>query len=257
MPTMGALHLGHLSLINRAKQENNLVICSIFINPTQFNNQDDFDKYPRNYDTDIEELKQAGCDVLFLPEVEEMYPENIFMKINFGTLEQVMEGKFRKGHFNGVATIVSKLFHYSIPNKAYFGLKDLQQVTVIKQLVSALSFQTEIVACETLRETNGLAMSSRNKRLSENGKEIAASLYKSLKIAQEEVNTTKNPQQAKDTSEKYLKTHEGIELEYLEIAETKELSSVNNVTTGDEVAICLAAYVENVRLIDNIIVKID
>lgn len=256
VPTMGALHQGHLSLINRAKQENNLVICSVFINPTQFNNKDDFDKYPRNFEHDIEQLKQAGCDVVFLPEVKEMYPEENYMQINFGSVEDVMEGEFRKGHFNGVATIVSKLFHFCNPTKAYFGLKDLQQVTIIKQLVSALSFPLEIIACPTLREESGLAMSSRNERLSVAGKKTASYLYQSLKICQDVLLKSKNPIEAKQKAAAYLQEHDGINVEYLEITETNKLISIEKINSA-ELAICIAAYVENVRLIDNIIVKID
>lgn len=173
VPTMGALHAGHISLIERAKTENDLAVCSIFVNPTQFNNSDDLKKYPRTLERDCEMLRPVGCDVVFAPSAEEMYPSLPQLKMDFGTLETIMEGKFRPGHFNGVGIVVSKLFNIVKPDKAYFGLKDLQQVAVIRRMVQELSFDLEIIPCPTLRETDGLAMSSRNTRLSPEARALA------------------------------------------------------------------------------------
>jgi pantoate--beta-alanine ligase len=183
VPTMGALHAGHISLIERAKTENDLVVCSIFVNPTQFNNPDDLKKYPRTLELDCKLLLSSGCDVVFAPSAEEMYPNLPHLRIDFGTFETVMEGKFRPGHFSGVGIVVSKLFNIVKPVKAYFGQKDLQQVAVIRRMVEELSFDLEIIPCPTWRETDGLAMSSRNSRLSAEARTLAPQIYKALNLA--------------------------------------------------------------------------
>src|SRR5919112_2384402 len=165
VPTMGALHDGHLQLVQAARTDCDEVIASLFVNPTQFNNAEDFRLYPRVPEADAALLAPAGCTALFVPTVEEMYPQPAVLRFDFGALERVMEGAHRPGHFNGVATVVSKLFHMARPHRAYFGQKDWQQVAVIRQLVADLSFDLEIVTCPTIREADGLAMSSRNLRL--------------------------------------------------------------------------------------------
>jgi pantoate--beta-alanine ligase len=182
IPTMGALHKGHISLINSARQSQKLTICSIFVNPAQFNDKQDFDKYPHSIADDILLLSAAGCDVLFLPTVQEIYPngpENA-PEYHFGFLESVFEGAQRPGHFNGVGTIVKRLFEIVKPNKAYFGEKDFQQLQIVKKLVSKHKIPIEVIGCPIHRETNGLAMSSRNERLSESSREKAAIIYQIL-----------------------------------------------------------------------------
>src|SRR5690554_1193475 len=176
IPTMGALHNGHLSLVNEAVRENPVVVVSIFVNPTQFNDPNDLRRYPRNLDADLKMLEPTGCDLVFAPEAEEIYPEpdSYREKFDFGQLEKVMEGKHRPGHFNGVAQVVSKLFHIVEPNKAYFGLKDFQQLAIIKKMVQMLKMPVEIVPCPIIREESGLAMSSRNELLSAEERKNAA-----------------------------------------------------------------------------------
>ena len=172
VPTMGALHQGHISLIKQACNENSKVVCSIFVNPIQFNNKEDLIKYPRNTDADIKVLQENNCDILFLPDNEEMYPEPVTTIYEFGQLDKVLEGKFRAGHFNGVAIVVKKLFDIVEADKAYFGEKDYQQLAVIKELVKKINIPIDIIPCPTLRESDGLALSSRNIRLSEHERRI-------------------------------------------------------------------------------------
>ena len=183
VPTMGALHEGHLELMRRAKSENDLLAVSIFVNPIQFNNPEDLKKYPRDLDNDSQLLKSVACDVLFFPEVEEMYPEKITKTYDFGVLENVMEGAFRAGHFNGVAIVVQKLFEIIQPTRAYFGEKDFQQLAVIQKLVQLESIPVEIVPCPIVRESDGLAMSSRNERLTAHERKLAPFIYNTLHSA--------------------------------------------------------------------------
>src|SRR5574344_1107921 len=179
VPTMGALHQGHLSLIKRARNENDIVVCSIFVNPVQFNNQEDLKTYPRSLEQDAAFIKPY-VDYVFAPEVEEMYPEKPTETFDFETLETVMEGQYRPGHFKGVAVVVSRLFTMVQPNNAYFGEKDFQQLAIIQKMVKMLKMSVNIVPCEIIREQNGLAMSSRNRRLSAKGFEYASLIYKTL-----------------------------------------------------------------------------
>ncbi|HAR19287.1 MAG TPA: pantoate--beta-alanine ligase, partial [Cytophagales bacterium] len=180
VPTMGALHDGHLSLVTRCKAENQKTVCSIFVNPIQFDNQEDFSKYPQHLEQDLNLLEKVGCDWVFVPSAQEMYPSVPKLKFDFGALEKVMEGKQRVGHFNGVAIVVSRLFHVIQPSVAYFGQKDLQQTIIVRQLIQDLGFQIQMQVCDTLREENGLAMSSRNVRLSTRARNDAALLYSTL-----------------------------------------------------------------------------
>jgi len=257
VPTMGALHKGHISLIEKSISENDITVCSIFINPIQFNNEEDFNKYPKLYDEDLAKLKSACCDVVFIPEVSDMYPNQPLTKIDFGIIESVLEGAFRPGHFNGVGIVVSKLFNIVHPDRAYFGQKDLQQVQVVKQLVRDLSFQTEIVTCPTFRSKEGLALSSRNKRLSDKGLVNALVLYKTLKTCAKALQTTLKVDFAKEVATKILiENKKFVTPEYLEIVRLSDLKEVTTVQEGDEVAICIAAFVEDIRLIDNLIIKI-
>ncbi|MEK6476096.1 pantoate--beta-alanine ligase [Catalinimonas sp. 4WD22] len=256
VPTMGALHKGHLSLLEEAKKENEIIVCSIYVNPTQFNNTNDLKKYPRDLDHDKDLLKKEGCDVLFCPSDEEMYPRGYQtgIKFEFGDLEQALEGKFRPGHFSGVGLVVSKLFHIVNPDKAYFGQKDLQQCSVVKRLIDELFFNTQLVIVPTVRESSGLAMSSRNKRLSEKGKELATNLYSALAVVEKLMKEGKSPKVALQEGINALNQHPEIEQEYFEVIDKRNFVEATDSTPKAEIAVCVAAFVEEVRLIDNILV---
>lgn len=256
VPTMGALHEGHLQLLRASAQENDVTVCSIFVNPTQFNNPDDYKHYPRTMEQDAALLKTVGCDILFAPHAEEVYVQQPLLQFSFGPLETVMEGEHRPGHFNGVATIVSKLFHFVQPHRAYFGQKDLQQVAIVKQLVQALSFDVEVVRYPTIREANGLAMSSRNRRLDAAQQQTATILYSALQLAKEQLG--KKPiYTIKATVEAYLANADQVQLEYFEIVHPDSLQPLTDLQPGQEVALCIAAFVGPVRLIDNILVNLN
>ncbi|MCC9136668.1 pantoate--beta-alanine ligase [Pontibacter silvestris] len=256
VPTMGALHEGHLQLLRTSVQENDITICSIFVNPTQFNNPDDYKLYPRMLEQDIALLKTVGCDYLFAPTAQEVYPQQQYLQFSFGKLEAVMEGEHRPGHFNGVATIVGKLFNFVQPHKAYFGQKDLQQVAIVRQLVHGLSFDLELVCYPIIREEDGLAMSSRNKRLNEKQRMLAPNLYKALQLAQSQLQA-KPLQQIKEEVAAFLEPLEEVELEYFEFADSYTMQPVQSLQEGQELALCIAAYVGPVRLIDNLIVNLN
>lgn len=252
VPTMGALHQGHLSLIETAKNQNHIVVCSIFVNPTQFNNPHDLAVYPRTLEADCQMLEEANCDIVFAPSAAEMYPSLPTLKFDFGTLENVMEGKFRPGHFNGVGIVVSKLFNIVQPNKAYFGQKDLQQCAVINCLVKDLSFSLDLVICPTQREKDGLAMSSRNRNLSEEQRVIAPEIYKSLTAASELLKHQSSTV-VKQFVKEYFEVIEDIELEYFEISDFDTLLPIEELSVG-KTALCIAAFMGKTRLIDNIII---
>lgn len=253
VPTMGALHAGHISLIERSKADNDLTVCSIFVNPTQFNNPEDLKKYPRTLEKDCEMLQSAGCHVVFAPSAEEMYPSLPQLCMDFGTLETVMEGKFRSGHFNGVGIVVSKLFNVVKPDKAYFGLKDLQQVAVIRQMVRDLSFDLEVVPCPTLREIDGLAMSSRNTRLSLEARALAPQIYKVLNLAKEKLETGASTIETQEFVNQHFSNYTEFELEYFEVADFDTLKPIEAKNETGKTAICIAAFLGEVRLIDNIV----
>ncbi len=253
VPTMGALHQGHVSLISRARAENDVVVCSIFVNPTQFGNAEDLKKYPRTLEADALLLEKATCDVIFAPSSDEMYVSMPELKFDFGKLEHVMEGKYRAGHFNGVGTVVSKLFHITNPNKAYFGLKDLQQVAVLNRLVKDLSFDLKLIPCPIVREKDGLAMSSRNRRLSKEARVLAPQIHKSLQIAKEAISEGFSSTQSKEKVAEYFKKFPAFELEYFEISDFENLEPLSSKNKEGKTAICIAAYLDNVRLIDNVV----
>jgi pantoate--beta-alanine ligase len=255
VPTMGALHEGHLHLVRTAASQNDVTVCSIFVNPTQFNNAEDFRLYPRLGKEDAELLEQINCDILFVPSPEEMYPKPAAISFNFGALETVMEGAHRPGHFNGVALVVSKLFHLVQPHKAYFGQKDLQQYAIINQLVTDLNFNLKLVRHPIIREEDGLAMSSRNRRITAAQRNLDPQLYQALVIA-EKMLTEKPVSEIKTNIESYLKAYSGIKLEYFEIADANTLQPLENILSGNEVALCLAAFLGEIRLIDNLVVKV-
>ena len=253
VPTMGALHAGHISLIERSKADNDLTVCSIFVNPTQFNNPEDLKKYPRTLEKDCEMLLPAKCDVVFAPSAEEMYPSLPQLRIDFGTLETVMEGKFRSGHFNGVGIVVSKLFNVVKPDKAYFGLKDLQQVAVIRQMVRDLSFDLKVVPCPTLRETDGLAMSSRNTRLSVEARALAPQIYKVLHLAKKKLETGASTKETQELVNQHFSNYPSFSLEYFEVADYDTLKPIVAKNETGKTALCIAAFLGGVRLIDNIV----
>ena len=254
VPTMGALHAGHLQLVQAAAAECNEVIATIFVNPTQFNNDDDFRLYPRVPEADAALLAPAGCTALFVPSVAEMYPQPTVLRFDFGALERVMEGAHRPGHFNGVATVVSKIFHLARPHRAYFGQKDWQQVAIVRQLVADLSFDLEIVACPTIREADGLAMSSRNRRLDAAARAAAPLLYQVLTAAAAQVRQGVPPAQVRATADAALLREPLLTPEYLEVADAQTLQPLAQYVPGRAVVLCLAAHLGGVRLIDNVVV---
>ena len=253
IPTMGALHEGHTALIEKAKQENDIVVSSIFVNPVQFNNADDLARYPRTLEDDCRKLETVGCDVVFAPAVEEIYPEPPVIRLNFGELETVMEGAFRPGHFNGVGIVVAKLFNIVQPHRAYFGQKDLQQVAVIRRLIRDLSFPIELIRCSTVREADGLAMSSRNRNLTPAEREQAPILFRALTRAQELLTQGYGTTQAKATVTELVNSNPDFRLEYIEIVNADTLQAVSEVLAPKQTAICLAAHLGKVRLIDNLV----
>ncbi len=255
VPTMGALHEGHITLVQRCKAENDVAVCSIYVNPTQFNNPEDLEKYPRTPDADQKMLEAAGCDVVFMPTNEDMYPQPVALKMDFGSLETVLEGKFRPGHFNGVGIVVSKLFHMVQPDKAYFGQKDLQQCLVIRRLIQDLSFPVQLVICPTVRETDGLAMSSRNRRLSPAHRATAPLLYQALEMASEILANNGTIELAKKAVANHLSKGTDVQLEYFEVASTQDLSPFTTGKVSSPYALCIAAFVGGIRLIDNMLIE--
>lgn len=251
VPTMGALHEGHISLIKRAKNENDVVIASIFVNPIQFNNPTDLEKYPRTPEADIKKLDDAACDAAFMPSVEEMYPEKNEKTFDFGDLERVMEGACRPGHFNGVAVVVSKLFEIVTPDKAYFGEKDFQQLAIIKKMVDDLGSDVEIVPCPIIRESDGLAMSSRNVRLNAEERAIAPKIYAVLNEASSQLNAMSPKEMKEYALAKYADIQE-FEVEYVEIADEQNLKSLNEWNDSTHARIFVALQLGPVRLIDNV-----
>lgn len=253
VPTMGALHEGHTTLLETAKQSSDVVVSSIFVNPTQFTNPDDLARYPRTLEDDCQKLEAAGCDVVFTPSVDEMYPEPVAIRLNFGGLETMMEGAFRPGHFNGVGIVVAKLFNIVQPDQAYFGQKDLQQVAVIRRLIRDLNFPVELVRCPTVREADGLAMSSRNRNLTPAEREQATTLFKALTLAHELLTEGHSIAQAKVAVTGVFSSNPNFRLEYAEVVNADTLQLANEVLAPGQTAICLAAYLGRVRLIDNLV----
>lgn len=250
VPTMGALHEGHLALVRRAMNECDTVVVSIFVNPTQFNNPTDLEKYPRMLEKDVELLDSLGPVIVFAPEYTEVYPEGEqFLGIELNGLDEVLEGKFRPGHFQGVVHVVRNLFRIVHPDKAYFGLKDFQQVAIIKHMVKVLHLPIEIVECPTSRDENGLALSSRNMHLSEQEKQDALIIPDTLHFAKEAVQGH-TPDQVKELAVAHFSKGE-LELEYLEIVDGDTLSSLSD-KWSDNAVCCIAAFCGPVRLIDNL-----
>ncbi|RZJ62015.1 MAG: pantoate--beta-alanine ligase [Hymenobacter sp.] len=254
IPTMGALHAGHLQLVRAAAQVCDEVIASVFVNPTQFNNPDDLRLYPRLPEQDAAALAPAGCTVLFMPTVAEVYPQPAVLRFDFGPLEQVMEGAHRPGHFNGVATVVSKLFHLARPHVAYFGQKDFQQVAIVRQLLADLSFDLELIVFPTVREASGLAMSSRNARLSAEALAVAPLLYQILQQAAAQVRLGAPPAAVQQQALAMLAQETQFTPEYFEIADAQTLQPLSSYEVGRPAVLCVAAHLGGVRLIDNVVV---
>ena len=254
VPTMGALHAGHKSLVDRARKENDIVVVSVFVNPTQFNNKQDLATYPRTEERDCALLEAAGCDVVFMPAVEEVYPEPDNRQFDLGAVAEVMEGAHRPGHFNGVAQIVSKLFGFVEPDRAYFGEKDFQQIAVIRKMVQLEGFKLQIVACPIKREDDGLALSSRNVRLTAEQRQLAPNIYRVLK---ESCNFAKSHTVAE--TEKFvvdsLNALPQMEVEYYSIVDALTMQPVSDWADADSITGCIPVYCGEVRLIDNIAYK--
>ena len=254
VPTMGALHDGHLRLVERCVQENQVCVVSIFVNPTQFNDKNDLNTYPRTPEQDTDLLRRAGCKYVFMPSIEEMYPKPDHRTFDFGSLATVMEGRFRPGHFNGVAQIVSKLFDAVMPDRAYFGEKDFQQLAIIRKMTKDLHYPIEIVPCPIVREKDGLAMSSRNRRLSSDEREkatiIAELLSKSTTFVSE-----KSIRKTISFVCDGLASDPTFRLEYFEIVDGDTLQPVENWEDSSHLVGCIAVFCGPVRLIDNIIYK--
>ena len=253
VPTMGALHEGHLGLLLKAKKQSSMVVCSIFVNPTQFDSKEDFNRYPDTLSDDITKLEKINCDVLYVPDVSDLYTIDEKTKhFNLNGLDNVMEAKFRKGHFDGVATIIEKFFNIINPHKAYFGQKDLQQLLVVKSLTKQLNLPIEIVSVPTIREENGLAMSSRNKLLSPKHLETASMLYKSLEFCKANKGNFSITDLKNRIKTQFSEQLE-VDLEYLEFVDANNLHPITVFKENDNNAVCIGAYVGGVRLIDNII----
>ncbi|MBO5296679.1 MAG: pantoate--beta-alanine ligase [Candidatus Homeothermus sp.] len=252
VPTMGALHDGHISLVERARTGNDAVVVSVFVNPTQFNNPDDLRTYPRTEDADCHRLEKAGVDIAFIPSVEEMYPEPDTRVFDLGPVAAVMEGAMRPGHFNGVAQVVSRLFAMVNPDRAYFGEKDFQQIAVIRRMVELEKFPIEIVACPIKRESDGLALSSRNVRLSAHQREVAPNIHR---VMEESLAYRASGASLKDVKHRVIdeiNAYPEMEVEYYEIVNAADMQPVAEWSDCDEAVGCITVYLGDVRLIDNI-----
>ncbi len=253
IPTMGALHHGHISLLAAAKKTTSITVCSVFVNPTQFNDSSDFENYPSTVESDIEELEKAGCDVLFLPSVAEMYPGGIkkVKEYDLGYLETVLEGKFRPGHFQGVCQVVHRLLDIIPADQLFIGQKDYQQCMVIKKLVELLKIKTSIIICPTLREKDGLAMSSRNVRLTEPDRIKALKIFKTLSFLKNNLHPGKL-KELQETAKANL-TRAGFKVDYVALANAKTLEPVTEWDGNTALVALIAAFLHNVRLIDNML----
>ena len=251
VPTMGALHQGHASLVKRAVEENDASVVSVFVNPTQFNDKNDLKNYPRDLQADCELLEAIGITIVFAPEVEEMYPEPDTRTFGFAPLDTVMEGACRPGHFNGVAQIVSKLFYAVEPDKAYFGEKDFQQLAIIRDMVKQLNIDVEIVGCPIVRETDGLALSSRNMLLTAEERERALTISRSL-FASVEYAASHTLAETKAFVEQAINATEGLQLEYFQIVDGDSLQQIENWADSNYCVGCIALFCGKIRLIDNI-----
>lgn len=253
VPTMGALHIGHASLVKRSVLENDITVVSVFLNPTQFNDPTDLEKYPRTLEADSRLLEECGATVCFAPSVQEVYPEPDTRTFSYPPTDSVMEGAFRPGHFNGVCQVVSKLFMMVEPDRAYFGEKDFQQIAVIRRMVEDLKFKIEIVPCPVIREESGLAFSSRNTLLSDEERKIAATIYQTLKASKLMVGNA-SIQQTHDYVVEHIESIEGLRVEYYSIVDGKSLADVSDWNQSDDIVGCITVFCgsQPIRLIDHI-----
>jgi pantoate--beta-alanine ligase len=250
VPTMGALHKGHLSLIEKSSSENDITVVSIFVNPTQFNDSKDFDRYPREVEHDLELLKSVEVDYIFLPSNTEIYPAIDEHNYELGELSFVIEGASRPGHFNGVASVVKRLFEIVQPNRAYFGLKDFQQYRIIKELNKNYNLGVDVIGCDTVRDENGLALSSRNMLLSKKEKSLAVHLSKTLKLLSENSKSL-NHLELENLGRNYLTKYPDLELEYIRVVDPESFESPTAKTNKGERLALLAAKIGKIRLLDN------
>lgn len=251
VPTMGALHMGHTALVDRCVKENDISVCSIFVNPTQFNNTEDLKKYPRSEKEDCLLLEKHRCDITFIPGVEEIYTDKRLLDINLGPLENVMEGKFRPGHFRGVVTVVDKLFRIVKPDNAYFGEKDFQQLAIIRFMVKTLRLPVKIIGCETVRENDGLAMSSRNIHLTPEERIAVPVIYKALIFVKKNFHENSSKELRQDAV-KLIEATKILKVEYFEIASTETLQPAEIISNEIKYRACTAVITSKTRLIDNI-----
>lgn len=251
VPTMGALHAGHISLMEQARKDNDIVVVSVFVNPTQFNNPEDLRTYPRTEEADCVKMEVANVDIAFIPSVEEVYPEPDTRTFDLGPVAEVMEGPMRPGHFNGVAQIVSKLFYMVEPDRAYFGEKDFQQIAVIRRMVELEGFNIEIIDCPIKREDDGLAMSSRNVRLTAEQRQIAPSINKAL-VASLDFAKSHSVEETKQSVISEINAQPEMEVEYYEIVNAATMQPISNWEDAPVAVGCITVYCGEVRLIDNI-----
>lgn len=254
VPTMGALHVGHISLVNKCLNDGCYTVCSIFVNPTQFNDKNDLKNYPRMPEQDLALLEERGVNLVFMPSVEEMYPETDTRTFDFGSIDKVMEGAKRPGHFNGVAQVVSKLFEMVQPDRAYFGEKDFQQVAIINAMVKQLGFKVEIVRCPIVRDTDGLALSSRNMLLNPTQRASAPNIYKALSDAKQ-VGSSITIEEIKKKVITQVNTDSELEVEYFDVVDADSLQSLSSWEESNNIFGCIAVKVGAIRLIDNIRLK--
>ncbi len=253
VPTMGALHAGHIELIQSSCKQNDLTVCSIYVNPTQFNNAGDLEKYPRTLTTDTALLQEAGCDVIFAPANTEMYATPTQLHFDMGHLDKILEGEFRPGHFSGVALVVSKLFNIVAPTRAYFGQKDFQQLKVVTKLVEELMFDIELKSVPIVREASGLAMSSRNQRLNPEEREYATVFYRSLLLAKDLLKSGESIIPVRKKVKQLCESVPAVRLEYFEWVDVANLKPAENVSS--QTILLIAGYVGEVRLIDNLLIE--
>jgi pantoate--beta-alanine ligase len=251
VPTMGALHKGHLSLVEQSVSENTVTVVSIFVNPTQFNDKNDLINYPRNLEQDIELLTPYNC-IIFAPDEKEIYPEKDTREFELGGMDTLMEGKFRPGHFNGVAQVVTRLFEIVRPNRAYFGIKDFQQVAVIKYIVRKNRIPVEVISCPIVREDDGLAMSSRNMRLSPYERNIATAISKTILFIKDQLSSFSEYDDIKKYVLNELGKIPGLKTEYFEIVDEESLLEIQSIKSNNTKVACIAVWIGNVRLIDNV-----
>ncbi len=251
VPTMGALHAGHASLVERSVAENDVTVVSIFVNPTQFNDKNDLVKYPRTLEADCQLLQSVGASIAFAPSVEEVYPEPDTRSFSYAPLDTVMEGAFRPGHFNGVCQIVSKLFDMVQPHRAYFGEKDFQQLAIIREMVRQMQYPLEIIGCPIVREADGLAMSSRNTRLSADERTTALNISRTL-FESQEFAKSHTLAETKAFVEEGIAATDGLRLEYYEVVDDRTLQTVREWDEAEGIVGCITVFCGEVRLIDNI-----